>query len=258
MNISKKQAQKIGNAMKVNWDKVDLEQFRRGIEVEFEHGTEYPNTDITKDDLVMTAKIALAHLRELPDYYTKLDKMENLKEAIGDASVFKKIIQFFKANPNPSDEMVHGLAKKLGIDKHKFEEEIYSLLTDLVKTKTIKEDGFAEPPNTTALGISLEMVETIAQKVGIDFSKYQIEDLRYGIIEELGLMEINVMTNASNETIGKATYRAHQNLSQDPAYYTKDMGDLEQQHLDPSIAKDNYELNKMVESIVKQELRKHK
>lgn len=200
MKVLTKQAKTIGDAINVNWDKVDLEQFRRGIEVEFEHGTVYASTNITDDDLIMTAKIALAHLRELPDYYTKLDKMEQPNELTED---------------------------------------------------------FAEPPNTTAKGITLEMTEEIARAVGIDFSKYQIEDFRYGIIEELGLMQINTMDNVTNETLGKASYRADENLSQDPAYYTKDMSELEQQHADPiSQASQKYELNKMIESIVEQELRK--
>jgi Protein of unknown function (DUF5661) len=55
---------------------VDLEQLRRGMEVELEHGLRDPSTNVTDDDPVMTAKIALAHLRELPDYYDRLAVME--------------------------------------------------------------------------------------------------------------------------------------------------------------------------------------
>jgi hypothetical protein len=44
--------------------------------VELEHGGRDPRTDVTHDDPVVTAKIALAHLNEFPDYYTRLDKME--------------------------------------------------------------------------------------------------------------------------------------------------------------------------------------
>lgn len=51
-------------------DGLDMDQLRRGIEVEQEHA------DITNDDPLMTAKIAIAHLREIPDYYTRLDAME--------------------------------------------------------------------------------------------------------------------------------------------------------------------------------------
>lgn len=54
----------------------DLEQFRMGLDVELEHGTHDPETDVTGDDPTLTGKIALAHLRELPDYYTRLAIME--------------------------------------------------------------------------------------------------------------------------------------------------------------------------------------
>ena len=51
-------------------------QFRRGLEVELEHGTHDPETNVTGDDLVLTGKIAWAHLKEIGDYYTRLDRME--------------------------------------------------------------------------------------------------------------------------------------------------------------------------------------
>jgi hypothetical protein len=54
----------------------DLEQFRRGLDVELEHGLRDPQTNVTGDDAFATGKIALAHLREIPDYYTRLAKME--------------------------------------------------------------------------------------------------------------------------------------------------------------------------------------
>ena len=55
---------------------IELEQFRMGLGVELEHGRRDPETDVTGDDLHITGKIALAHLREIPDYYTRLAKME--------------------------------------------------------------------------------------------------------------------------------------------------------------------------------------
>jgi hypothetical protein len=54
----------------------DLDQFRRGMEVELEHGLRSPDTNVTNDGLIQTGKIALAHLRELPDYYDRLAVME--------------------------------------------------------------------------------------------------------------------------------------------------------------------------------------
>jgi hypothetical protein len=55
----------------------DAEQFRMGLDVELEHGRRDPVTNVTNDDPIVTGKIALAHLRELPDYYTRLADMES-------------------------------------------------------------------------------------------------------------------------------------------------------------------------------------
>ena len=70
------QAKAIGEQLGISWDKFDVEQFRAGLGVEFEHGTVNQKTDVTNDDLLLTGKIALAHLTEFPDYYTRLAKME--------------------------------------------------------------------------------------------------------------------------------------------------------------------------------------
>lgn len=75
------QAKEIGEQLGIVWGKFDVEQFRRGMDVELEHGTVDPHTNVTNDDSLMTGKIALAHLNEFADYYTRLDKME--KEAEG-------------------------------------------------------------------------------------------------------------------------------------------------------------------------------
>ena len=56
--------------------KCDLEQFRMGLDVELEHGPRSPKTDVSGDDRIITGKIALAHLREFPDYYTRLAVLE--------------------------------------------------------------------------------------------------------------------------------------------------------------------------------------
>ena len=71
-----KQAKTIGEQLGISWDKFDVAQFRTGLGVELEHGTIGPKTDVTRDDPLKTAKIALAHLTEFPDYYTRLAKME--------------------------------------------------------------------------------------------------------------------------------------------------------------------------------------
>ena len=72
------EARRIGEAIGIDWSKspFDVEQFRMGLEVELEHGRRDPRTDVTHDDPTVTGKIALAHLNEFSDYYTRLDKME--------------------------------------------------------------------------------------------------------------------------------------------------------------------------------------
>ena len=74
------EAKTIGDKIGIDWDKYDIEQFRRGLEVEMEHGSHDPQTNVTNDDEIMTGKIALAHLKEIGDYYTRLDKMEQEAE----------------------------------------------------------------------------------------------------------------------------------------------------------------------------------
>lgn len=72
------QAQNLGSQIGINWESspFDVSQFRRGLDVELEHGSDDPETNVTNSDPVMTAKIAWAHLKELPDYYTRLAIME--------------------------------------------------------------------------------------------------------------------------------------------------------------------------------------
>jgi hypothetical protein len=70
------EASSIGMQLGLDWTKIDLEQFRRGLEVELEHGAVDPETNVTGDDPLFTGKIAWAHLKEIGDYYTRLDKLE--------------------------------------------------------------------------------------------------------------------------------------------------------------------------------------
>lgn len=78
-HISLEEAKQIGEQLGITWDKFAPQQYKIGMEVELEHGTTNPLTNVTNDDLITTGKIALAHLNEIPDYYTRLLKME--KEA---------------------------------------------------------------------------------------------------------------------------------------------------------------------------------
>lgn len=84
-HFSDEEARSVGERLGIAWasSPFDLEQFRVGMDVELEHGTRDPDTDVTGDDPVLTGKIALAHLRELPDYYTRLARMEREGEQAG-------------------------------------------------------------------------------------------------------------------------------------------------------------------------------
>jgi hypothetical protein len=77
------QAKTIGDQLGICWDKFDLGQFRAGPGVELEHGAVKQTTDVTNDDPLITGKIALAHLTEFPDFYTRLSKMEARLKALG-------------------------------------------------------------------------------------------------------------------------------------------------------------------------------
>jgi len=77
--FTEEQAKETGAKLGIKWDKFNVDQFRRGMDVELEHGTRDPLTNVTNDDILVTGKIALAHLNEFPDYYDRLAKME--KEA---------------------------------------------------------------------------------------------------------------------------------------------------------------------------------
>jgi hypothetical protein len=76
-------ATRIGEEIGIDWSisPFDPEQFRAGLDVELEHGAHDPETDVTGNDELITGKIAWAHLKELPDYYTRLAVMEAEAEA---------------------------------------------------------------------------------------------------------------------------------------------------------------------------------
>jgi hypothetical protein len=81
--FSAEEAKQVGEQIGIDWESApfDVEQFRAGMDVELEHGTHDPGTNVTEDDPTVTGKIALAHLNEFPDYYTRLQKMEAEAEA---------------------------------------------------------------------------------------------------------------------------------------------------------------------------------
>ena len=87
--FTEKEAKEIGKQLGIKWDKFDVEQLRKGMDVELEHGLINSHTNVTNDNALMTGKIALAHLNELPDYYDRLEKME--KEGEKELKKIRKI-----------------------------------------------------------------------------------------------------------------------------------------------------------------------
>jgi hypothetical protein len=71
------EAQAIGEKIGIDFTKFNLEQFRMGLAVELEHGANDPETNVTNGDVYLTGKIAWAHLKEIDDYYSRLQKMES-------------------------------------------------------------------------------------------------------------------------------------------------------------------------------------
>jgi len=79
-HFATEEARQIGEILGIDWSKFDVGQYRMGLDVELEHGLVDPHTNVTNDDPILTGKIALAHLNEFPDYYTRLEKMEREAE----------------------------------------------------------------------------------------------------------------------------------------------------------------------------------
>lgn len=79
-HFTDEEANEVANKIGIKWETFSLDQFRRGMDVELEHGARDPETNVTNDDPILTGKIAYAHLKEYPDYYDRLEKMEREAE----------------------------------------------------------------------------------------------------------------------------------------------------------------------------------
>ncbi|MFZ7104858.1 MAG: DUF5661 family protein, partial [Peptococcaceae bacterium] len=80
-HFTTQEAREVGEELGIDWKRFDVEQFRMGMDVELEHGLIDPQTNVTDDDPILTGKIALAHLNEFSDYYTRLYEMEEEAES---------------------------------------------------------------------------------------------------------------------------------------------------------------------------------
>ncbi len=81
MIITPEEAEEIAEKLEIDWSRFNLHQYQIGMNVELEHGLVDPETNVTDNDLLTTGKIALAHLKEFPDYYDRLEVMEEEAKA---------------------------------------------------------------------------------------------------------------------------------------------------------------------------------
>ena len=74
--VLKEEAKAILNIVNTQGMKINVEDFRKGLEVELEHGTRYGDANVTNNHPILTGRIVLAHLKETLDYYQRLDVAE--------------------------------------------------------------------------------------------------------------------------------------------------------------------------------------
>ncbi len=74
--ISIDEAKRVGESLHIDWDQVDLEEFRQGLMGNHKEGAIDPETGLTYEDVLLTGKVVLAHMQEFPDYFTRLAKLK--------------------------------------------------------------------------------------------------------------------------------------------------------------------------------------
>lgn len=78
--FNKKDAIYAASILGIRFDKYTLEEFLDGMNIELEHGTVDKLTNVTNDNIITTAKIALAHLNEFPNYYNHIYGLRAFKK----------------------------------------------------------------------------------------------------------------------------------------------------------------------------------
>ena len=74
--ISMDEAKRVGESLHIDWDQVDLEEFRQGLMGNHKEGAIDPETGLTYEDVLLTGKVVLTHMEEFPDYFTRLAKLK--------------------------------------------------------------------------------------------------------------------------------------------------------------------------------------
>jgi len=133
--MSDEELLRIGQTLSIDWEKYDFAQFKMGMVVELEHGVENPQTNVTNSDPLTTAKIVLAHLNEMPDYYTKLRVMEQKKldvaikkyitieKKMGEEAL-ESVRDYIREHITASMEfLIRGILRKLRKEKHRIPDD---------------------------------------------------------------------------------------------------------------------------------------
>jgi uncharacterized linocin/CFP29 family protein len=125
------EAAAIGEQLGIDWTKFDVEQFRQGMDVELEHGLVDPETNVSSDDPLITGKIALAHLREYPDYYDRLEAMEVEAEAYWEGGAETER----EPAPTPSEEQLEETPKEEAA-----KEEVEAIASSITRENKVMSD----------------------------------------------------------------------------------------------------------------------
>lgn len=110
-NLNAQKIKDAGDAIGIDWNEVDFGEFAQGVKEELEHGDMFAisasETNVTNDDVNMTAKIAWAHLKEVPDYYTRLEELETAGDAYWETHDYH---EWIKANREKNADIFDKLA----------------------------------------------------------------------------------------------------------------------------------------------------
>jgi hypothetical protein len=74
--ISTDEAKRVGESLHIDWEQVDLEEFRQGLMGNHKEGAIDPETGLTYEGVLLTGKVVLAHMEEFPDYFTRLARLK--------------------------------------------------------------------------------------------------------------------------------------------------------------------------------------
>ena len=74
--ISIDEARRVGESLHLDWEQVDLEEFRQGLMGNHKPGTIDPETGLAYEDVLLTGKVVLEHMEEFPDYFSRLAKLK--------------------------------------------------------------------------------------------------------------------------------------------------------------------------------------